>query len=133
MTLLYIEKSHYDLISSKKGKRQNYEKLNVDKDTLNATHNDTMKELEDIKIENEKLVSAYSESLQKLKILEDQIKNDQPSYEHKSQQKENFDEQILLEGKRSGFSRTGPQAQSIAKPIVEKVMQGKKCDVCQEK
>ena len=140
MTLFYIEKSHYDLITSRKrkvtkkiidGKKFSNELFNLD--------SDLKKELEEIRIANKKLITVYSASLQKVKNLEDQLKNDISVIENnvvetmtKSKQEESLDDQILLEGKRSGFSRTGPQSQPIAKSKDNKAMQGYKCDVCQK-
>ena len=139
MTLLYIEKSHYDLITSRKGnlikktsddKKISNERLNLD------SH--LKQELEEIRIANKKLITAYSASLQKVKSLEDQLKNDRLAFKNnadimtKSKPEENLDEKILLEGKISGFSRTGPQSQPIAKSNVKKVIQCNKCDVCKK-
>ena len=108
-----------------------HDKLNVDTDHIRT-------ELEEIKIANKKLVTAYSETLQKLKSLEDELRNDRDSFENnldvenKSNQGDNIEEKILLEGKISGYSRTGPQSQSIAKSKDKKTIQYKKCDVCKK-
>ena len=123
MTLINTNESHYDLIISKTSRiAQNI--LTKDEEPIEKPDSTHLKE------ELDSLKLAYTECLNHIEKLEKELealKNEKQVKETVDTENDgsNIEELILLKGKSSGFTREGPQFESIQKPI--------NCEKCPDK